>query len=154
MLHTETYLYIETCRYIDENKLLDPFKGGRRPHHSTETPLSRIHDDIMQALDRRKGVLLVITDFTAAFDTVDHAMLLKQMKLIGFCVSALAWVASYLSDRTLAIKIDDATSRRQQLDCGVHQGSVLGLLLFTMYCMPLTAIFARHHLKYIHTLCR
>ena len=76
----------------------------------------RIHDDIMQALDRRKGVILVIIDITAAFHILDHAMLLKQMKFIGFCESALAWVASYLSDRTLAVQIDDATSRRQQLN--------------------------------------
>jgi len=140
--------------HIDKDKLLDSFKGGRRPHHSTETPLMRIHDDIMQAVDRRKGVILVITDLTAAFDTVDHAMLLTQIKLIGFCESALAWVASYLSDRTLAVKINDATSRGQQLDCGVPQGSVLGLLLSTIYSLSLTAILARHHLKYIHTLCR
>ena len=108
--------HIETCRYIDEYKVLDPCKGGHRPHHSTETPLMRIHDDIMQALDRRKGVILVIIDITAAFHILDHAMLLKQMKFIGFCESALAWVASYLSDRTLAVQIDDATSRRQQLN--------------------------------------
>ncbi|KAK2190776.1 hypothetical protein NP493_69g05016 [Ridgeia piscesae] len=70
------------------------------------------------------------------------------MKSIGIYESALAWIASYLSDRTLAVKIEDAISRRQQLYCGVPQGTVLGPLLFTIYCMPLTATFARHHLKY------
>ena len=70
------------------------------------------------------------------------------MKSIGICESALAWVTSYLSDRTFSIKINDAISRQQQLNCGVPQGSVLGPLLFTIYCMPLTAIFAKHHLKY------
>ena len=80
-------------------------------------------------------------DLTAAFETVDHDILLKQMKSIAICESALAWIASYLSDRTLAVNIEDAISRRQQLNCGVPQGSVLGPLLFTIYCMP-------HHLKY------
>ena len=70
------------------------------------------------------------------------------MKSIVIDESALAWIASYLSDRTLAVNIEDAISRRQQLNCGVPQGSVLGPVLFTIYCMPLTAIFARHHLKY------
>ena len=101
----------------------------------------------MQALDRRKGVILVLLDLTAPFDTVDHAILLQQMKSIGICKS-LAWVTSYLSDRTFSIKINDAISRRQQLNCGVPQESVLGPLLFTIYCMPLTAIIAKHHLKY------
>ena len=102
----------------------------------------------MQALDRRNGVILVLLDLTAAFDTVDHSILLKLMKFIGICESALAWIASYLSDRTLAVKIEDAISRRQQLNCGVPQGSVLGPLLFTIYCMPFTATFGRHHMKY------
>ena len=75
-------------------------------------------------------------------------ILLQQMKSIGICESALAWVTSYLTDRTFSIKINDAISRRQQLNCGVPQGSVLGPLLFTIYCMPLTAIVAKHNLKY------
>ena len=93
-------------------------------------------------------MILVLLGLTAACDTVDHGILLKQMKSLGICESALAWIASYLSDRTLAVKIEDSISRRQQLNCGVPQGSVLGPLLFTIYCMPLTVIFARHHLKY------
>ena len=91
------------------------------------------------------------TDITIQFSFRDVltercGILLKQMK--SLCESALAWIASYLSDRTLAVKIEDAISRRQQLNCRVPQGSVLGPLLFTIYCTPLTAIFARHHLKY------
>ena len=107
-----------------------------------------IHDDILQVLERRKGVILVLIDLTAAFDNVGHAMLLKLIKSIGLCDSALAWIASYLSDRTLAVKIEGAISRRLQLNCGVPQRSVLGPLLFTIYRMPLTALFARHHLTY------
>ena len=148
----ERHVAVDLRRYIDENKFLDPFQSAYRPHHSNETALVRIHDDTMQALDRRKGEILVLLDLTAAFDIVDHGMLLKQMKSIGICESALAWIASYLSDRTFAFKIEDAISRRQQLNCGVSQGSVLGPLLFTIYCIPLTAIFARHHLKYHMTI--
>ena len=55
--------------------------------------------------------------------TEDLDIQLKQMKSIGICESALAWIASYLSDRTFAVKIEDAISRRQQLNCGVPQGS-------------------------------
>ena len=144
----ERHVAADLRRYIDENKLLDQFQSAYRSHHSTETALVRIHDDIMQALGRRKGVILVLLDLTAAFDTVDHAILFQQMKSIGICESALAWVTSYLSDRTVSIKINDAISRRQQLNCGIPRGSVLRPLLFTICCMPLTAIDAKHHLKY------
>ena len=75
-------------------------------------------------------------------------MLLRQLYSIGIRGSALAWLTSYLSDRTLAIKIGDVVSRHKRLECGVPQGSVLGPLLFTIYCMPISSIFAKHGVKY------
>ena len=71
----ERYVAVDLRRYIDENKLIDPFQSAYHPHHSTETALVRVHDDITQALDRRKGVILVLLNLTAAFDTVDHGIL-------------------------------------------------------------------------------
>ena len=64
----ERHVAVDLQRYIDENKLLDPFQSVYRPHRSTETALVRIHDDIMQTLDRKKGMKLVLLDLTAAFD--------------------------------------------------------------------------------------
>ena len=133
----EKHIAADLRYYIDENTLLDPFQSAYRPRHSTKTALVRIHDDILQVLDRKKGVILVLLDLTAAFDTVYHSMLLRQLYSIGIRGSALAWLISYLSDRTLAIKIGDVVSRHQRLECGVPQGSVLGPLLFTIYCMPI-----------------
>ena len=75
-------------------------------------------------------------------------MLLRQVYAIGIRESALAWLTSYLSDRTLTIRIGDLVSRQQRLECGVPQGSVLGPLLFTIYCMPIGSIFAKHGVKY------
>ena len=144
----ERHIAADLRYYIDENTLLDPFQSAYRPRHSTETALVRIHDDILQALDLKNGVILVLLDLTAAFDTVDHGMLLRQLYSIGIRDSALAWVTSYLSDRTLAIKICHVVSRHQRLECGVPQGSVLGPLLFTIYCMPISSIFAKHGVKY------
>ena len=103
----ERHVAIDLRRYIDENKLLDPFQSAYHPHHSTETALVRIHNDIIQALDHRKGVVLDLLVLTAAFDTMDHAMLLQQMHLIGIRGPALAWLTSYLSNRTMVIKIGD-----------------------------------------------
>ena len=90
----ERHVVVDPRCYIDENKLLDPFQSANSPHHSTETAFLHIHDNIMQTLDRRKGVILVLLDLTAAFDTVDHGILLKDMKSIGICESALVCIAS------------------------------------------------------------
>ena len=108
---SESIWYKET---IPSNWVIvfDPIQSAYRPHHTNEAALVRINDGIMQALDRRKGVTLVLLDLTAAFDSVNLGILLKQIKSIGICESALAWIASYLSDRTLAAKIEDAIYRR------------------------------------------
>ena len=137
----QRHVAVDIRSYIDENKFLNPFQSAYRPHHSTETALVRIHDDIMQALDRRKGVILVLCYLTAAADTVDHSIPLKRMKSIGTCESALAWIASYLSDRTLVLRLRMTFLADNK--CGVLQGSVLGPKLLTIYC-----IFATNHLKY------
>ena len=68
----ERHIAADLRYYIDENTLLDPFQSAYRPRHSTETALVRIHDDILQALYRKKGVILVLIDLTAAFDTVSR----------------------------------------------------------------------------------
>ena len=76
-------------------------------------------DDIVYALDRRNGVVLVLLVLTAAFDTVDHAMLLQQMYSIGIRGPTLAWLSSHLYNRTMAIKTGDAISRQRHLCCVV-----------------------------------
>ena len=59
--------------YIDINGHNDPFQSAYRPKHSTETALVRTHEDLMQAVDSRRGVLLVLLDLSAAFDTLHHS---------------------------------------------------------------------------------
>ena len=96
------HIAVDLRRYINENNSLT--RSTARIVRTT-TALVRIHDDIMQALDRRKGVILVLLDLTAALDTVNIGILLKQMKSIGIYESALAWIASYLSHRTLVLRL-------------------------------------------------
>ena len=71
-------------------------------------------------------------------------MLLQQIHSIGIRGPVLAWMSFYLSN----IKIGDAVSRQRQLCCGVPRGSVLGPLLFSIYSMPTSAIFAKHSVTF------
>ena len=89
---------------------------------------------ILKALECGKHILLVLLDLSAAFDSVDHEILIDKLHMIGVRGDALSWVESYLSARTQVIRIGEDTSQPIHLPCGVPQGSVLGTLLFNIYC--------------------
>ncbi len=93
--------------------------------------------------------LLVLLDLSAAFDTIDHNILLNRLEnFVGISGSALAWFKSYLSDRHQFVAVNEEVSYRSQVQYGVPQGSVLGPLLFTLYMLPLGDIIRRHGVSF------
>ena len=135
--------------YLTQNQLQDPFQSAYRPLHSTETALVKVSNDILIALDQRKQVLLLLLDLSAAFDTVDHHVLLTRLNHdMGLNGVALSWFKSYLSDRCQAVHIDGATSKTTPLHHGVPQGSVMGPLLFTLYTRQLGKLISEHNCIY------
>ena len=77
-------------------------------------------------------------DLSAAFDIVDHKILLNRMETkLGICGNALKWFESYLVNRTQSVYINGNQSSEETLKCGVPQGSVLGPILFNIYTLPL-----------------
>ncbi len=84
-----------------------------------------------------------------AFNTIDHSILLHRLeKLVGIQGVALQWLASYLKDRTFSVNIGKFSSSSAPLSCGVPQGSILGPLLFSLYMLPLGAIFKKYKISY------
>ena len=111
----------------------------------SQMALLKIKDDFDRALDQGDGTLLVLLDLSAAFDTIDHDILLGRLqKYIGISGTALQWFRSYLQDRDQCILISNTRSRPCKLNIGVPQGSVLGPLLFLVYILPLMEIISRH----------
>lgn len=79
-----------------------------------------VQNDVLLALDNNCCVVLLLLDLSAAFDTVDHYMLLQRMpSRFGIKGKALDWFASYLSDRTQLVHSDRAYSSIYHLSCGV-----------------------------------
>jgi hypothetical protein len=135
--------------YMTEHNLHEKMQSAYKKAHSTETALLKIQNDILLELDERKGVILVLLDLSAAFDTIDHSILLQRLEhTLGISGNVLKWFSSYLQGRTSAISIGDKMSDPSKCKYGVPQGSVLGPILFTIYTMPLAHIISSHNLKY------
>ena len=90
-------------------------------------------------------VILVLLDFTAAFDTIDHSILLTRLEQrFGISGKAWKWLASYLEDRTQFVSVNNSNTTTSTVKYGVPQGSVLGPLLFSLHVAPLEDIFKAH----------
>jgi Reverse transcriptase (RNA-dependent DNA polymerase) len=83
--------------------------------------------DLLEAVDNGDYVTLVLLDLSAAFDTVDHAILLKRLQMsFGFDGAMISWFLSYLSGRSQYVRRGASRSSLTRLKCGFPQGSVLG----------------------------
>ena len=102
-------------------------------------------------MDKGHVTLLVMLDLSAAFDTVDHSILLQRMQSkLGLRGTALLWFKSYLVGRMQQVSINGMLSEKFNLCCGVLQGSCLGPLLFTIYASTLFDT-PKVHLPSVHT---
>ena len=127
--------------------LYSEVQSGYRPNHSCETLLIRMCDDLNKEIEAGNVVIVVLLDLTAAFDTIDHTVLLEKLiKDYGITGSALQWIKSYLEKRHFCVKIDDTLSSFLELLFGVPQGSLLGPILFIPCIKALQKIAAKYGL--------
>ena len=133
--------------YLQTHSLLPQLQSGFRSGHSSETAMLHVLSDILEAVDRGEVAALALLDLSAAFDTVDHAILLERLRRsFGLTDVVLRWFGSYLSGRSQSVRCGSSSSPAVDVICGVPQGSVLGPILFIMYTVDLPSIIQRHHL--------
>ena len=130
---------------MTNNKLYPLLQSAYRKNHSTETALLKVKNDLLLAMNKGHVSLLVLLDLSAAFDTVDHNILMQTLYTkIGLKATALSWFTSYLNGRRQQISVNGTLSDFFELKYGVPQGSCLGPLLFTIYASQLFDVIESH----------
>jgi hypothetical protein len=143
IIHSRINLHLQTF------PSLCPFQSAYRKYHSTETALLRIHNDLLLASNEQQVSALVLLDLSAAFDTIDHHILLTRLNsTFGLSGSALSLLSSYLTDRFQYVTIANQSSAQKSLSTGVPQGSVLGPLLFSLYTSPIAQLLTKYPISF------
>ena len=143
----------ELTLYTADSDKIEKFQSAYKQGHSMETVMLKVKTDLLDAINQRKVVCLVLLNLSVAFDTVNHDHLLNHLKYrFGVVGTALAWFTDYLKGHTQRVALDGTPGQIQSnavtLKCGVPQGSVLGPILFTLYISPLGDICRNHGVDY------
>ncbi|XP_046650648.1 uncharacterized protein LOC124341758 [Daphnia pulicaria] len=129
----ERVVHRQLSTHLGAFNLLPDRQSAYRTNYSTETALLGLYNDLLCTVDAGQATAVCFLDLTAAFDTIDHTILLDSLSTrCGVAADALLWFASYLSGRTQCVRVGDCFSSSVPVPYGVPQGSVNGAILFIL----------------------
>ena len=127
--------------HLKEKDLTEPLQSAYTTHHSVETALLKVSNDILLALDDRCCVYLVLLDLSAAFDTIDHSMFIKRMECeYGMTGGVTSWMTSYLTDRTQSVVVNNQKSDDIHLNYRFPLGCIVLCMLNQTFICTLLSI--------------
>ena len=119
--------------FLVQNNVINSKQFGFQKNKCTEDALIQFSGNLYRQLDNSKSTLSIFIDFSKAFDTVPHNILLRKLNYYGKRGIINDCFADYLSARTQHTNYDNYSSKTSNITLGVPQGSVLGLILFLLF---------------------
>ncbi len=141
-------VFNQVSLFLSQNNKLDAKQSGFRSGHSTETALLSVTEALRIAKADSKSSVLILLDLSAAFDTVNHQILLSTLSSLDISGIPLRWFELYLTGRSFRVTWGGKVSKAYQLVTGVPQGSVLGPFHFSTYTTSLAPIIQAHSFSY------
>ena len=129
----EKLMHHRLITFLGKNNSLHELQYGFRAGRSCEHALLTAQNSLLHSLNKNKISLLLLIDFSKAFDMVDHNILLYKLQHYGIRGKTLKWLKSYLHERKQYVSINGTNSSSRSITYGIPQGSILGPLLFIIY---------------------
>ena len=127
----ERLVHTQLSIYFDD--ILKKNQHGVRKNKSTGTVIFNVLEEVFETWNRKHIISCIFIDDSKAFDTIDHSILIKKLKLYGLDIKAIKFLMAYLANRKQRLVIKNQTSPYTTLRCDVLQASILGPLLFIIY---------------------
>lgn len=138
----ERVVCTQLTKFLENSTILPAIQSGFRAQHGTATALAEVTDNIIASADVGDGSILVLLDFSRAFDCISAELLLAKMSYYGISHAARDWFSSFLRNRTQFVVTEDGKgelkkSQQKIIPRGCPQGSILSPLLFILYTTDL-----------------